>query len=176
MPRADRPRMQGGARPSFEGVAQHGQTRAGRPDEVHLDSLALDPFLRLTLSLLRWHFQTFAEPAGHGWLMALRVAASNVGPARAGALCYDVVALVQILRGVRRSPVSFNSEACACCRVWLTPDERRLIEILVQLRKGNLRHARLPAQLLCDGMINEELLAGCENYLDAQDRQTTGAC
>lgn len=84
MPSDSRPRTNGSARPYFPAHASHGPTRTGRPDEVHCDTLSLDPFARLTLALMRWHFLSFAQPDSHGWLMALRLATAHIGPRRAG--------------------------------------------------------------------------------------------
>ncbi|MFN3994360.1 MAG: hypothetical protein ACK4IU_15795 [Tabrizicola flagellatus] len=130
-----------------------------------LDSLYPDPFFRLTLSLLRWHFQTFAAPDSQGWLRALHCATAHVGPRAAGALCYDLVAVVQALRGTRISSFRFNAESCAGCRVWLTPDERRLIETIDAVRAGRLGRARALGQMLCDGNPAEDLIAMTAVYL-----------
>lgn len=160
-----RSRASGSARPRF--LTDHAlpKIRAGRPDEVHRESLALDGFARLVLSLMRWHFQTFAYPDSHGWLMALRTATAHVGPRRAGALVYDVVTVVQALRMARVSAVSFNPEGCACCRDWLTPDERRLMALLTALRKDQQGHARIIAQMLCDGKADTALLSSLQVLL-----------
>lgn len=116
-----------------------------------LESPAPDPFARLTLALMRWHFQTFATPASQGWLIALRLATSQVGPRAAGPLCYDLVALVQALRAGRSLPFRYNPEGCACCRDWLTPEERQLMGLLDALRQGRTGQARMLPQLLCGG-------------------------
>ncbi|MCC6001579.1 MAG: hypothetical protein JJU19_12045 [Pararhodobacter sp.] len=126
---------------------------------MHVSVMAPDPFSRLTLGLMRWHFQTFAAPDTQGWLMALRLATAHVGPRAAGALCYDVVALVQVLRSARASPFRFNPEGCALCRNWLTPDERRLLDLLDALRHGQTGRAKAVAQMLCDGVPSDDLLA-----------------
>jgi len=143
----------------------HGRTRPGKPDEVPLDSVAPDLFARLTLALLRLHFQTFAAPETQGWLTALRLATTNVGPRAAGPLCYDLIALVQVLRSTRQSMFRFNPEGCACCRVWLTPEERLLMQMLGHLRHGRTGRARTVAQLLCDGTPADDLIAMAEIYL-----------
>lgn len=167
--------------------AEHGHIRSGRPDEVHLDSLAPDRFARMTLTLMRLHFQTFAAPQSQGWLMALRHASAFVGPRAAGALCFDIVALVQALRSARRAPFRFNTEDCACCRVWLTPEERRLMALLDALRHGQTGRARTLGQMLCDGTPDDDLLAVGEVYLrrhapeisnpaDMVSAQATGEC
>ncbi|MFN4158118.1 MAG: hypothetical protein ACK4GO_06925 [Gemmobacter sp.] len=140
-------------------------TRPGRPGEVHVDRLNLDGFARLTLALMRWYLQTFATPGTQGWFMALRVATAQVGPQKAGALCYDVVALVQTLRAARRSPFQFNAEGCGCCRVWLTPEERRLIDLLGALRRGQAGRARMLVQMLCDGAPSDDLFSVAETFL-----------
>ncbi|MDD7971374.1 hypothetical protein [Roseinatronobacter alkalisoli] len=161
-----RGRNRGSAHPHCpHSAAPHSPARAGRPDEVHLDQMAPDPFARLTLALLRWHFQNFARPDSHSWLTALRLASAQVGSRRAGGLCFDIVAIVQTLRMARATPVSFNSEACACCRVWLTPDERRLLELLEALRRGQHGQAHIIAQLLCDGVPDTALLSGMQVLL-----------
>jgi len=161
----DRPRAQGSARPQFAYQRAHGPSREGRPDEVHLDDLGLERFERLTLALLRWHFQNFAQPDSHGWLMAMRVAAAHVGSRQAGVLCYDIVTVVQSLRMARKTPVSFNPEGCTCCRIWLTPDERRLVALLKALRKGQQGQAQVIAQVLCDGVPDAPLLASMQVLL-----------
>jgi len=139
--------------------------RPGRPDEMPLASLSPDPFARLTLALMRWHFHGFAEPASHGWLTALRLATERVGPAKAGPLCYDLVALVQAVRISRQSVFRFNSEACAGCRQWVTPDERRIVELLDALRRGQMGRAQTLAQMLCDGRPDSDLVAVAHAYL-----------
>lgn len=136
-----------------------------RPDEVHVTALPLDAFARLTLALMRLQFQTFAVPETHGWLMALRRATTHVGPRAAGGLCYDLVALVQALRLSRASPFAFNPDGCTNCRVWLTPDERRMMELLDALRNGRTGRARAVAQMLCDGATGDDLIAMAESYL-----------
>jgi len=166
-----RPRFHGGARPIPQAAPSPHQpdlppVRSGRSDEVHLDRVMPDPFARLTLALMRWHFQTFAVPETQGWLMALRLAANHVGPRSAGALCCDVVALVQALRAARSSPFRFNPEGCACCRVWLMPEERRLLELFDALRRDQTGRARTLVQLLCDGVPDDDLLGMARDYLD----------
>lgn len=171
------PHTQGGARPAIPDPAgQHGSARPGRPDEVHLSSLAADDFARMTLALMRWHFQTFAAPETQGWLMALRVASAQVGPRGAGAFCYDLVALVQALRAARSSPFRFNPESCACCRDWLTPEERQMMALLEALRRGQTGRARTLVQLLCDGNPDGDLIAMAEVYLrhNAPEHQCAG--
>lgn len=158
-------RARGRARLQFPHSAAYGPARAGKPDEVHLDHLAPDRFARLTLALLRWYFTNFAQPDSHGWLTALRVATAQVGSRQAGVLCYDVAVVVQALRMARTTPVSFNSEACACCRVWLAPDERRLLELLTALRNGQHGQARIISQLLCDGVPDAALLSSMQVLL-----------
>lgn len=143
----------------------HGATRPGRPAEVHVSTLAPDSFASMTLALMRWHFQTFAAPETQGWLMALRCATTHVGPRAAGPLCYDLVALVQALRSARSSPFNFNPEGCACCRVWLTPEERRLMELLEALRHNQTGRAKALVQMLCDGAPDADFLAIAEVYL-----------
>lgn len=150
----------GGARDN----AQH-KTRPGRPDEVHLSSLEPDDFARLTLALMRWHFQTFAAPETQGWLMALRVASAQVGPRAASALCYDLVALVQALRGARSSAFRFNPESCPGCCNWLTPEERQMMTLLAALRRGQTGRARTLVQLLCDGNPDSDLFTMAETYM-----------
>ncbi|MFN6977169.1 MAG: hypothetical protein ACK4OP_03525 [Gemmobacter sp.] len=152
--------------PGLNAACDETRRRPGRPDEIALDSLMPDPFARLTLSLLRWHFQTFAAPASQGWLRALHCATLHAGPNAAGALCYDLVAVVQALRATRRSSFRFNPEGCACCRVWLTPDERRLVEMIGAVRAGRLGRAQALGQILCDGNPAENLIAMTEVYLN----------
>lgn len=161
---------QGGAMPQWSdaraGHLNHGgTTREGQPDEVHLDSLVLDPFGRLTLALMRFHFQTFAAPETHGWLLALRCATAHVGPRAAGPLCYDIVTLVQTLRSNRSTAFRFNPEGCACCRDWLTPEERQMMELVQALRQGRTGRARAVVQMLCEGARGEDLIAAIEQYL-----------
>lgn len=145
--------------------AMHVPTRPGRPDEVHISALSLDPFAELTLALMRLHFQTFAAPETQGWLAALRLATTHVGPRAAGQLCYDLVALVQALREARTSTFAFNADGCACCCVWLTPEERRLMELLDTLRHRQIGRARVVVQMLCDGAQGDHLTAMAETYL-----------
>ncbi|WP_322892296.1 hypothetical protein [Yoonia sp. 72] len=125
----------------------------------------LDPFARLTLVLLRWHFQTFAVPESQGWLVALRCATAHVGPDAAGALCYDLVGVVQTLRSSRTTPIAFNSESCPCCRDWLTPSERQIMQMIDALRHDQEGRARTLAQFLCDGAPDSNLLAVTQTYL-----------
>lgn len=143
----------------------HGPNRPGKPDEVRLDSLNPDLFARLTLALMRWHFQTFATPDSQGWLTALRLATTHVGPRNAGPLCYDLVALIQALRATRSSPFRFNPEDCGCCRVWLTPEERLLLEFIAALRQGRNGRAQTLVQMLCDGVPGDDLIAMAEIYI-----------
>lgn len=145
--------------------ASHGSGRTGKADEVALDSLNPDPFARLTLALMRLHFQTFAAPDTQGWLAALRLATTHVSPREAGPLCYDLVVLIQALRAARSSPFRFNPDGCACCRVWLTPEERLLMEVLAALRQGRRGRAQTLVQLLCDGAPNDDLVAMAEIYI-----------
>lgn len=162
-----------GANPRRDGRAQHGSARpehhgphrAPRAGEVAAATVVPDPDAQLVLSLMRWHFQTFASPDSQGWLMAMRVASAHVGPDRAGRLCYDIVALIQTLRCARQTTFAFNGEACACCRVWLTPDERRVMELLDALRAGQVGRARAITQMLCDGICNEDLLLCAERFV-----------
>jgi hypothetical protein len=161
---------QGSAAPQWPDarVVRHhygGATRVGQPDEVHLDSLNLDPFGRLTLALMRFHFQTFAAPETHGWLLAMRCATAHVGPSAAGPLCYDIVTLVQTLRSSRSTAFRFNSEGCACCRGWLTPEERQMMELVQALRQRRTGRARTVVQILCEGAQGEQLIAATEYYL-----------
>lgn len=142
--------------------------RPPRPGEVALDAIAPDPFARLTLALMRWHFQTFVTPESQGWLMALRHATIHLGVSGAGPLCYDVVALVQALRNSRCTAVAFNPEGCACCRVWLTSPERQLLELLDALRGARTGRARATAQLLCDGDSGTELFGMAQIYVHRQ--------
>lgn len=144
-------------------------TRPGRPDEIHLSSLALVPFDHLTLMLMRWHFQTFAQPESHGWLMALRVASAHVGPRAAGALCADLVAVVQVLRTERTSAFRFNPQGCACCREWATPEERRIMDTIGALRDGQLGRARTTVQMLCDGVPSDSFIMAIQSYLSRHD-------
>jgi hypothetical protein len=160
----------GSARPSPDDpvalhATTHGRTRPGRPDEVHITALHLDPFAQLTLALMRLHFQTFSAPETQGWLMALRLVTTHVGPGKAATLCYDLVALVQSLRSARTSPFAFNPETCASCRFWLTPEERRLMEMLEALRHGQAGRTRAVVQMLCDGARSDDLIAMAEIYL-----------
>jgi hypothetical protein len=158
-PRRDGQFRHGSARPTT-----YGHHRQPKPGEVALGNLALNSSARLTLALMRWHFQTFANPESHGWLMAMRVAAAHVGPDLAGALCCDVVKLIQSLRGARSSAFLFNSEGCACCRIWATADERRLMEFLEAICQGQQGRARIMAQLLCDGACHEGLIAAAQDF------------
>ncbi|MGY6633164.1 MAG: hypothetical protein ACXIU8_05410 [Alkalilacustris sp.] len=139
-------------------------TRAGRPGEVAIATLGLDPFARLTLTLLRFHFQTFAQPDSQGWLTALRVATLRVGPQVAGPLCYDLVALVQALRQARRSCFNFNRPDCGCCSGWLTAEERLLMQVLGAVRSGQKGAALTHALLLCEGNAAEDLVAMAAVY------------
>ena len=175
---AKRRGVQGSAAPHWPDarVAPHhhgGATREGQPDEVHLDSLSLDPFGRLTLALMRFHFQTFAAPETHGWLLALRCATAHVGPRAAGPLCYDIVTLVQTLRSSRNTAFRFNSEGCACCRVWLTTEERQMMELVQALRQGRTGRVRAVVQMLCEGAQGEQLIAATEQYLHHHAPQPT---
>ncbi len=164
-------------RPGRHHLARHGSatpqvdrrgqalSRPAKPGEVALESLNPDPFARLTLALLRLYFQTFAAPASQGWLAALRLATIHVGPRAAPALCYESVALVQALREARSSPFRFNPEGCACCRQWLTPEERLLLEFLAALRGRRRGRAQALVQLLCDGSPSDTLIAVAEIFL-----------
>lgn len=172
--------VQGSAAPQWPDArgAQHhhvGPTREGQPDEVHLDSLHLDPFGRLTLALMRFHFQTFAAPETHGWLLALRCATAHVGPRAAGPLCWDIVTLVQTLRSSRSTAFRFNSEGCACCRVWLTTEERQMMELVQALRQRRTGRARAVVQMLCEGAKGEQLIAATEYYLSRHAPETASS-
>lgn len=160
------PRTQGSARPRIAPPAppHAAPTRAGRPGEVAVETLCLDPFARLTLVLLRFHFQTFAQPDSQGWLTALRAATVHVGPRAAGPLCYDLVALVQALRHARRSCFNFNRPDCGCCSGWLTVEERQLMQVLSAVRRGQKGAALTHALLLCEGNAAEDLVAMAEVY------------
>lgn len=167
-----RARPQGSARPVVpvagngpENGHSHGPSRPGRAGEVRLSTLHADPFARVTLALLRWQFQTFAAPETQGWLMALRLASDHAGPHRAGALFHDLAAMVQALRCARTTPFRFNPEGCACCRAWLTPEERQLMALLDALRQGQTGRARTYVQLLCDGAPDRDLIAMAAIYL-----------
>lgn len=138
--------------------------RPGRPEEWRLDDLGLTPFQHLTLRLCRWHFHAFNAPESQGWLRALQLATGEVGAVQAGALCYDVVALVEALRAVRRSTFRFNPEACAGCRCWATADERRLLALLGAVARGQEGRAQTEAQLLSDGTPNPDLVATARRY------------
>jgi hypothetical protein len=118
------------------------------------------------LALMRWNFQTFAQPGSQSWLMALRVASAHVGATEAGALCYQVTGLVQALRRARATPVAFNPEGCACCRDWVTPDERRLLALLDALARRQSGQAALHAQILCDGAQGDALIAAAQSLLE----------
>ncbi len=176
-------RAHGGARPAHRN-ATRALTRSGRPDEVPLESLAPDPFARLTLALMRWHFQTFAAPESQGWLTALRLATGQVGPRAAGPLCYDLVALVQALRAARTSSFRYNPEGCDCCRIWLTPEERQLMRLIDALRGGRTGKARTLVQLLCDGSPDRDLIAVAEvhlrrhapEFVRATNEHSAGSC
>ncbi|ARU01919.1 hypothetical protein [Yoonia vestfoldensis] len=152
-------------RPVYDPQADHGPKRDPRPGEVALQDIGLDPFARLTLVLLRSHFQTFAVPESQGWLIALRCATAQVGPDAAGALCYDLLGVVQTLRSSRTTPIAFNAESCPCCRDWLTPAERQIMQMIAALRHNHQGRARTLAQLLCDGAPDSQLLAVTETYL-----------
>jgi len=153
--------------------SSHGPSRPAKPGEVHLDSLRPDPFACVTLSMMRWHFQTFAVPDSQGWLTALRIATTHFGPRAAGAVCYDLVAFVQVLRATRQSMFRFNPEGCACCRVWLTPEERLLMDLVDALRRGQTGRARAVVQMLCDGAPGDDLIAVAEIYLRRQAPEFT---
>lgn len=161
-------------RPIAQNDAHAHPTRPGRPDEVSVASLALDPFADLTLALLRLHFQTFAQPDSQGWLMALRRASASAGADRAGALCFDLVAMVQALRGARTSSFHFNPDGCAGCRAWATPEERRLMDLIGALRLGRIGHARAVVQMLCDGMPDTDLLVMADLYVRRHAPPITG--
>ncbi|MGY6410131.1 MAG: hypothetical protein ACXIUV_03770 [Alkalilacustris sp.] len=160
------PHTQGSARPRIvPPTPPHATpTRAGRPGEVAVETLGLDPFAQLTLVLLRFHFQTFAQPDSQGWLTALRVATVHVGPRAAAPLCYDLVALVQALRHARHSCFNFNRPACGCCSCWLTVEERQLMQVLGAVRSGQKGAALTHALLLCEGNAAEDLVAMAEVY------------
>lgn len=152
-------------RPNAQPGAPGRHRQDGRPGEQPLAELGLGPFAELTLALMRLHFQTFADPGSQGWLRALHLATERVGPRAAGALCYDLVALVQALRTARVSAFRFNPETCACCRTWATPEERQLMELLAALRAGRTGSARALVQILCDGRPDEDLLTMADLYL-----------
>jgi len=63
-------------------------------------------------------------------LIALRCATAQVGPDAAGALCYDLLGVVQTLRSSRTTPIAFNAESCPCCRDWLTAEERQIMQMI----------------------------------------------
>lgn len=158
MPVPETPRAPLAAVPATSLPGRDPVRRPGRPEEWALDDLALPPFQHLVLQLCRWHFHAFTLPESQGWLNALRLAGSVVGPVRAGALCYDVVALVEALRRTRRSVFQFNPEACAGCRHWTTADERRLLGLLEAVERGQTGRAQTCAQLLSDGYLNPDLV------------------
>ena len=141
------------------------RTRPGKPDELRLEDLGADPFDRLTLRLMRWHFQGFADPSSQGWLSALRVATVCLGREKAPLVCYDIVALVEVIRANRQSNFRFNPDGCNDCRQWATPEERRILALMEALRGGRIGLAQTHAQLLCDGKPAPDLARVATIYL-----------
>lgn len=136
-----------------------------RPGESRLCDADYDPFARLSLDLMRYHFQTFAVPHSQGWLRALIRATAVVGPQAAGPLCYDVVTVIQTLRVQRSSVFCYSNPDCALCCTVLTSDERRMTDVLEGIRARMPGRAQAAAMILCEAGDADLLVAAIQVYV-----------
>lgn len=110
-----------------------------------------DPFERHILTLARLFMMTFHRPEMQTWAHAFEHAETLFGPVAGPVLNKAILSVVEQTRATRGSGFAYCDPYCPNCRPFLTNEERYLITVLHQLRRGRNNEAALQAMLLCEG-------------------------
>lgn len=149
-------------------------------DAMLLANAGLDRYEVSLLTIMRYFFQSFAQPHSQGWLQAFRAADTTFPQDRAAGLAMACLTVVQNMRASRRDVFRFSNPDCPGCRAVLCTDERHLVGSVTALRHGNRALAQTHALLLCEGNDTAPMLRAAQqlaNLLDdvaCVDRQGLG--
>ncbi|MBF9052520.1 hypothetical protein GTA62_21165 [Roseobacter sp. HKCCD9010] len=133
--------------------------RTPDPKDCYVSELGLTLEAELALTVARLFFQSFASPNSNAWVAAMAEAEARFGYRDGPIIAARILATLQVIRRARKSVFMFNSPTCPGCAGIATEHERRLMGALVNVRRGEMGHARLEIMMLCEGNRVEIVLS-----------------
>ncbi|MEM1389124.1 MAG: hypothetical protein AAF748_10730 [Pseudomonadota bacterium] len=122
-----------------------------RSSECLVSDMDFTPPDRALLTIARFFFLAFSEPAQHDWMRAFDIGRQVFGAERGAAIAAGMLDLVRDMRLARRSRFHFSNPDCPCCANVLCESERQLMGIVAALAQGKQSEAHANALLLCEG-------------------------
>ena len=126
-------------------------TPPGNGCDLPVAQAGLDQAERQVLTVLRYFLQSFTRPASQAWMGAFHEAERHFPQGQSADLALAGLDLIQAMRLARCEGFSFSNPECACCRQWLSGDERQLMSVLAAVRRGQRSRAHTHALILCEG-------------------------
>jgi len=117
------------------------------------------------LTIARYYFHSFADPAGQGWIGAVSTALKQFGDRRGPAVAVATLGVVQTLRRTRRSDFHFNAPACPRCAAHATGHEQQLMAAIRASAQGRVAAAGAHVQLLCEGNETRAVLRAMQTLV-----------
>jgi hypothetical protein len=123
-----------------------------------LEDHPFDLFERDVLTVSRLFFMSFHHPQGFSWMTAFKFGDSAFGTSAGPTVTKSILEVVNAMRETRGSGFSYCDPHCKQCRAFMTREERYLIAIVHQLRRGQTAAAQMNAMLLCEGADDTQLI------------------
>lgn len=134
-----------------------GRTPSAR--EINIADAGYDETEEQILSLVRFFFQSFAQPETHAWMHGFDLADAIFGEVLGPQISLSVTHALRGVRFSRRSVFMFNSPTCGCCSVYVTEHEHRLMRAFGAVRCGRVGTAKTELMMLCEGNDTDHIIA-----------------
>jgi len=132
-----------------------GRERPGQPDcptrGAPIGSLGYSADDHGILTIARYYFHSFADPAGQGWIGAVSASLQYFGDRQGPAVAVATLGVVQAMRRSRWSMFRFNSADCPRCAAHATAHEQQLMAVIRAIEQGRIAAAEAHVHLLCEG-------------------------
>ncbi len=90
----------------------------------------------VVLTVMRYFFVSFTKPQTEAWIDAIQFSIAYFGFSTGSQVAANVLCILQTMRLSRQSCFHFQSPSCLCCKKFITPNERCLMNAFKFLRQG----------------------------------------
>lgn len=127
------------------------ETCRNATQDVLISDLHYEDDELVVLTVMRYFFVSFTKPETEAWAEAIRFSIAYFGFSTGSQVASSVLCILQSMRQSRQSCFHFQSPSCLCCKKFITPNERCLMNAFKFLRQGASETVNAYLMILTEG-------------------------
>ena len=127
------------------------ETCRNATQDVLISDLHYEDDELVVLTVMRYFFVSFTKPETEAWAEAIRFSIAYFGFSTGSQVASSVLCILQSMRQSRQSCFHFQSPSCSCCKKFITPNERCLMNAFKFLRQGASETVNAYLMILTEG-------------------------